>query len=41
MKIRLVVAEILHSDGRMDGQTDGKKDMTKLTLAFRNFAERA
>jgi len=30
MKIRQVVAELFH--------TDGRTDMTKLTVAFRNFA---
>ena len=30
MKIRLVGAELFHADGRAD--------MTKLTVAFRNFA---
>ena len=34
MKIRPVGAELFHADGRMDGRTD----MTKLTVAFRNFA---
>jgi len=33
MKVRLEGAELLHTDGRTDGQTD----MTKLILAFRNF----
>jgi hypothetical protein len=33
-KMRLVGAELFHADRRMDGQTD----MTKLTVAFRNFA---
>jgi hypothetical protein len=35
MKIRLVGAEMFHADGRTDGQTT---DMTKLIVAFRNFA---
>jgi hypothetical protein len=35
MKIRPAEAELLHADGRMDRQTD----MTKLTVAFRNFAK--
>ena len=35
MKIRLVEAEFFHADGWTDGRTTG---MTKLTVAFRNFA---
>jgi hypothetical protein len=34
MTIRPVGAELLHADG----QTDRQADMTKLTVAFRNFA---
>ena len=34
MKIRLVGVDLLHANGRTDGQTD----MKKLTVAFRNFA---
>jgi hypothetical protein len=34
MKIRPVGAELFHAGGRTDGQTD----VTKLTVAFRNFA---
>ena len=34
MKIRPVGAQLSHADGRTDGQTD----MTKLIVAFRNFA---
>jgi hypothetical protein len=34
MKIRPVVAELFHADGRTDGQTD----MTKLIVAILNFA---
>jgi hypothetical protein len=34
MKIRLVGAEMFHADGRTDEWTD----MTKLIVAFRNFA---
>ena len=34
MKIRLVEAELFHVDRR----TDGRTDMTKLIVAFRNFA---
>jgi hypothetical protein len=35
MKILLVAAELFHAGGRADGLTD----MTKLIVAFRNFAE--
>jgi hypothetical protein len=28
----------MRMDRRKDGQTDGQTDMTKLTVAFRNFA---
>jgi len=34
MKIRLMGAEMFHSNRRVNGQTD----MTKLIVAFRNFA---
>jgi len=34
MKIRSVGAELFHVDGR----TDLRRDMTKLIVAFRNFA---
>jgi hypothetical protein len=34
MKIRPVGAEMFHADIRIDGQTD----TTKVTVAFRNFA---
>ena len=34
MKIRPVIAELFH----VDGQTDGETDLTKLIVAFRNFA---
>jgi hypothetical protein len=37
MKIRPVVGELFHADGRTDGQTE----MTKLIGAFRNFAKSA
>ena len=36
MKIRPVVAELFHADGRA---TDGQTDMTKLIVAFRSFAD--
>jgi len=43
MKIRLVGAELLHSDGQTDrrkeGWTDRRTDVTKLIFAFRNFAK--
>jgi hypothetical protein len=35
MKIRPAGAKLLHGDGRIDRQTD----MTKLIVAFRNFAK--
>ena len=35
MKIHPVGAELLHTDGQIDGQTD----MTKLIVTFGNFAE--
>ena len=42
IKICPVGAESFHADGQMDGRTDGRTngqaDMTKLTVAFRNFA---
>ena len=37
MKIRPVVAELFHADGRVDRRAD----MTKLIVAFRNFAKAA
>jgi hypothetical protein len=41
MKIRPVEAESWHvygrTDGRTDGQTDERRDMTNLTVPFRNF----
>ena len=36
MKIRPVGAELFHADGR--AETDGQTGMTKLIVAFRNFA---
>jgi hypothetical protein len=37
MKIRPVGAELFHAEGRTDGRTD--TDMSKLIIAFRNFAK--
>ena len=37
MKIRAVGAELFYADRR----TDGRADMTKLAVAFRNFANAA
>ena len=39
IKIRLVEAELFHADGRTDAPTDRQADMTKLIVAFRNFAK--
>jgi hypothetical protein len=47
MKIRPVRAELFHADRQTDGRTggqtdrrtDGRTDMTKLRVAFRNFAK--
>jgi len=36
MKISLVGAETFHADGR---RTEGRTDMTKLAVAFRNFTK--
>jgi len=36
MKIRPLGAELFHADRRTNG--DGRIDMTKLIVAFRNFA---
>jgi hypothetical protein len=38
MKTRLVGAEVFHADRRTDGRTDRQTDLTKLLVAFRNFA---
>jgi len=42
MKIRPVGAELFHPEKRKEGETDkrieGQTDMTKLLVAFRNFA---
>ena len=37
MKIRVVGTELFHADRRRDEQRDGRSDMAKLTVAFRNF----
>jgi len=39
MKILLLGDELFHADGRTDGQTDRRTNMTKLSDAFRNFAK--
>jgi hypothetical protein len=39
MKIRPVGAELFLAGGRADGRTDGRTSMTKLIVAFRNFAK--
>jgi hypothetical protein len=36
-KIRSVGAELFHADRGTDGRMDGRTDMTKLIVAFRNF----
>jgi len=38
MKIRPVLSELSQTEGQTDGQTDGRTAMTKLIVAFRNFA---
>ena len=39
LKIRPIGAELFHdADGRTEGRTDGRTDITKLIVAFRNFA---
>jgi hypothetical protein len=38
MKIRRVGAELFLADGRTNRQTDRQTDLTKLAVAFRNFA---
>ena len=38
MKIRPVGAELSHADKGTDRRTDGRTDMTKLIVTFRNFA---
>jgi hypothetical protein len=39
MKVCPVGAELFHSDGQTDRETDGRTDMTKLVVDFRNFAK--
>ena len=39
VKIRLVGAELVYADGSTDGRTERRTDMTKLTVAFRNFVK--
>jgi hypothetical protein len=39
IKIRQVEAELFHVDGSTHRQMDGRTDMTKLIVAFRNFAK--
>jgi len=41
MKIRLAGVEMFHADVRMDRRTDGRRDMTKLIVAYSKFFERA
>jgi Fe-S-cluster formation regulator IscX/YfhJ len=38
MKSHQVGTVLFHADGRIDRQTDRQTDMTKLIVAFRNFA---
>jgi len=38
MKIRLLGAELFHTDMRMEGRTEGQTDMPKLIVTFRSFA---
>jgi hypothetical protein len=35
MKIRPVGAELFHEDREIDGNTDGRTDMTEVIVAFR------
>jgi len=39
MKICPVGANLFHANRRTDRRTDGRKDMTKLIVAFGNFAD--
>jgi len=36
MKIRPVGTKLFHTDGRADGQTDRRTDMTNIIVAFWN-----
>jgi len=38
MEILSVRAELFYADGRTERGTDGQRDVTKLNVAFRNFA---
>ena len=38
IEIRPVRTEVFHADRRTDDRMDGLTDMTKLIVAFRNFA---
>jgi hypothetical protein len=38
IEIYPMTAELFHADGRTDGETNRQADMTKLIVAFRNFA---
>ena len=37
MKLHPVGAELFNADRRTDGRMDGRTDMTKLIVTFRNF----
>ena len=39
MKIRPVGAQSFHTDRQTDGRANGRTAMTKLIVAFRNFAK--
>ena len=38
IKLRPLEAELIHAERQTDGRTDVQTDMTKLVVAFRNFA---
>jgi hypothetical protein len=38
IEIHPMTAKLFHADGRTDGETNRQADMTKLIVAFRNFA---